>query len=181
FLTAPVSACDERYIKKCERASAAIAAAEDQAAPPTAKRKSAGRVRMVVSLRSKRIRFVKRTHAPGFSVKREWGATLASAESRMTTLPSESALARRFRGFIDPQPLAQNAFEVLRKPHMVAVNLEAPMALPPAEAPVTPAVAEEPTAVAPTVNVITTPKQDRIAPKPAAMESASAESKPVTL
>src|SRR6476469_10262135 len=34
YLTAPVSACDERYIKKCEKASAAaVAASEEQAAP----------------------------------------------------------------------------------------------------------------------------------------------------
>src|SRR6185503_20348772 len=43
FLTAPVSACDERYIKKCERESAAAAAAVEEAAAaaPVAKRKSA--------------------------------------------------------------------------------------------------------------------------------------------
>jgi len=77
---------------------------------------------------------------------------LASAESRMTTSAADSPLARRFRGFISPQPLAQNAFEALRKPHIVAGNLETPPA----------AAADEPA-------------------KPAAMELASAESKPVTL
>src|SRR5436853_7369449 len=41
FLTAPVSACDERYIKKCERASATVAAAQEQG-NPVAKRTSAG-------------------------------------------------------------------------------------------------------------------------------------------
>jgi len=42
----------------------------------------------------------------------------------MTTL-SETPLARRFRGFINPQPLAQNAFEALRKPsHQCKVMLE---------------------------------------------------------
>ena len=122
FHTAPVSACDERYIKKCEKASAA-AAAEPSAAAPAAKRKSAGRVQVVVSRRSKHMRFAKRLRAPGFAVKRERGMELASAEARATTLMGESALARRFRGFINPLPIAQNSFEALRKPHIVAVNL----------------------------------------------------------
>ena len=180
FLTAPVSACDERYIKKCERASAAAAAttatAAEAATAPAAKRKS-GRVHVVASRRAKHTRFVKRTHAPGFA-KRERGLTLASAESRMTPAP-ESPLARRFRGFINPQPLAQNAFEAMRKPHVVAVNLEPPLAVP-VEAPGT-ASAEEPATAAAPVNVVTTAKQDRVAPKPAAMELASAESTPVAL
>jgi len=134
FLTAPVSACDERYIKKCERVSAAAAAAaEGQATAPVAKRRSAGRVHVVASRRSRHTRLTKRTRAPGFTIKREAGMTLASASSRMTTLVPESALARRFRGFIDPRPLAQNAFEALRKPHLVAVNLEPPVASPLAE------------------------------------------------
>ncbi len=60
FLTAPVSACDERYIKKCERASAAAAAAEAPASVPAAKRKSAGGVQVVVSRRAKHTRFTKR-------------------------------------------------------------------------------------------------------------------------
>ena len=126
FLTAPVSACDDRYIKKCERASAAAAAARRSRAAPAAKRKSAERVQVVASRRAKHMRFAKRTRAPGFAIKREGGMTLASAESRMTTLLPESALARRFRGFIDPRPMAQNSFEALRKPHLVALNLEPP-------------------------------------------------------
>ena len=159
FLTAPVSACDERYIKKCERASAAAAAAtEEAAAAPAAKRKSVARVQAVAPRPSRHARFVKRAHAPRFA-RHERGLTLASAESRMTTLP-ETPLARRFRGFINPQPLAQNAFEALRKPHIVADNLEPPVALA-ADPPAAPA-AEEPA-------------------KPAAMELASAESKPVKL
>jgi len=159
FLTAPVSACDERYVKKCERASAAaaVAAEEAAAAAPVAKRKSA-RVQAVTPRPSRHARFVKRTHAPRFA-RHQRGLTLASAESRMTTVP-ETPLARRFRGFINPQPLAQNAFEALRKPHIVADNLEPPAALA-ADPPATPA-AEEPA-------------------KPAAMELASAEAKPVKL
>jgi hypothetical protein len=176
FLTAPVSACDERYIKKCERASATAAAAESADATPAAKRKTVGRVQMVVSRHSKHIRFAKRTRAPAFAMRRERGMTLASAEVRAAMPTSESALTRRFRGFMNPQPIAQNAFEVWRKPHIVAVDLEPPMSAPQAAAE---AVAEAPAAVpdAP----VTSAKQDRAAPKPAQMELASAESKPVTL
>src|SRR5204862_4941859 len=39
FLTAPVSACDERYIKKCEKVAAAAAAAEEGSAPASAARR----------------------------------------------------------------------------------------------------------------------------------------------
>src|SRR5690242_19303056 len=125
YLTAPVSACDERYIKKCEKASAAAAAAAEPAAP-AAKRKAA-RVHVVASRHVRHIRFAKRARAPAFATR---GRTLTSAESRMTTVAPESALARRFRGFIDPAPMAQNAFEALRKPHAIALNLEPPVALP---------------------------------------------------
>jgi hypothetical protein len=179
FHTAPVSACDERYIKKCEKASAAAAAAGEPS--PAAKRKTAGRVQIVVSRRSKHMRFAKRLRAPGFAVKRERGMVLASAEARATTLMPESALARRFRGFINPLPIAQNSFEALRKPHIVAVNLEPPMTVPVEAA--APIAAEAPVAApVPAPTPVTTTKQDRIAPKPApVMELASAESKPVTL
>jgi len=176
FLTAPVSACDERYVKKCERASAAAAAVEEQPAP-AAKRKSAGRVHVIVSRRARQLRFAKRLRAPGFT-RRERGIVLASTESRMAALPAESPLARRFRGFIDPQPLAQNAFEALRKPHLAAVNLEPPLASPADTAPV--AIAQTPTEPQAPAPAVTTAKQDRAAPKPT-MELASAESKPVTL
>jgi hypothetical protein len=135
-------------------------------------------VQVVVSRRSKHMRFAKRLRAPGFAVKRERGMELASAEARATTLMPESALARRFRGFINPLPIAQNSFEALRKPHLVAVNLEPPMS-----APVEMAAAEVPVAApAPAPAPVATAKQDRIVPKPApVMELASAESKPVTL
>jgi len=157
YLTAPVSACDERYIKKCEKASAAAAAAaaaEEHAAP--AARRKAGRVHVVASRRVRHIHFVKRLRAPAFATR---GRLLTSAESRMTTAAPESPLARRFRGFIDPTPMAQNAFEALRKPHVVALNLETPAGLPAGAAP----AAAEP----------------RV--EPPVMELASAESKPVTL
>ena len=180
YLTAPVSACDERYIKKCERAAAAAAGTEEPSAP-AAKRKAAGRVQVVTSRRAKHMRLAKRTRAPAFATR--GGMTLTSAESRMTTVQPESALARRFRGFIDPTPIAQNAFEALRKPHLVALNLEPPV---PQEAP--PVVAEAP-AQPPAPAPVAAAKQDRIVPQPAApqptpqptMELASAESKRVTL
>jgi hypothetical protein len=177
YLTAPVSACDERYIKKCEKAAAAAAGTEEQSAP-AAKRKSAGRVQVVASRRVKHVRFVKRMRAPEFATR---GRVLTSAESRMTPVQSESAMARRFRGFIDPTPIAQNAFEALRKPHVVALNLEPPVALAQEAAPI---VAEAPAQAAPPAPVAAA-KQDRIAPQPPApqptMELASAESKRVTL
>ena len=179
YLTAPVSACDERYIKKCERAAAAAAGAADEPATPAAKRKSASRVHVVTSRRAKHMRLAKRTRAPAFATR--GGMTLTSAESRMTTASPESALSRRFRGFINPTPIAQNAFEALRKPHVVALNLEPPVALPQEAAPIVAEAPAQPPAPAPVVAT----KQDRIAPQPGApqptMELASAESKRVTL
>ena len=170
YLTAPVSACDERFIKKCEKASAAAAAAAEEPAGPAARRKSAGRVHVVVSRRGKR-RLAKRMRAPQFAPRGRM--VLASAESRMTLAP-DSPMARRFRGFIDPQPIAQNPFEALRKPHLVAVNLEPPLSLPEAA----PAVAQpQPEPAAP---IVAAAKQDRAAAAPA-MELAAAESKPVVL
>lgn len=170
FLTAPVSACDERYIKKCERASAAEAAAAEEPSAPAAKRKSAGRVQLVISRHGK-VRFQKRTQAPRFASRDRTAP--ASAESRVTALVPESALARRFRGFIDPRPISQNAFEVWRKPHATPLNLEPPVVA---------AVENEPITVAEQVQVqapVEAAKQDRIAAQP--MELASAESKPVVL
>jgi hypothetical protein len=173
FLTAPVSACDERYIKKCEKASAAAAGASDEQAAPAARRK-AGRVHVVTSRRIRHIHFVKRTHAPAFATR---GRVLTSAESRMITSQPESSLTRRFRGFIDPTPMAQNAFEALRKPHVVTLNLEVPAGLPANAAP----AAADPPVEAPVQAVpAAAPKQDRAAPQPV-MELASAESKPVIL
>jgi hypothetical protein len=175
YLTAPVSACDERYIKKCEKASASAAASEEQAAP-AAKRKSAGPVQFVTSRRSRHVRFGKRMRAPEFATRARM--VLTSAESRMTTVAPESPLARRFRGFIDPTPLAQNAFETLRKPHIVALNLEPPVAFQAGATPVVVQAPAAPQAAAPVA--MATVKQDRPAPRPA-MELASAESKPVKL
>lgn len=174
FLTGPARACDDRFIKKCEKqAAAAAAAAEESAAGPVARRKSAKRVNVVNSRRSRHTRLVKRSRAPGFTIRRERETTAA----RMTALLPESVLARRFRGFIDPQPIAHNAFELLRRPQLVALNFEPAAMAPLADVAdnASPVVAET---EAPSV---VTPKQDRMASKPAAMELASAESKRVTL
>jgi hypothetical protein len=189
YLTAPVSACDERYIKKCEKAAAAAAGAAEEPSAPAAKRKASGRVQVVMSRRAKHMRLAKRARAPAFATR--GGMTLTSAESRMTTVNPESAIARRFRGFIDPTPIAQNAFEALRKPHLVALNLELPVALAQDIAPVVAEAPAQPAAPAP----VAAAKQDRITPQAAApqlaapqpavpqptMELASAESKRVTL
>jgi hypothetical protein len=157
FFIAPVSACDDRYARKCEKAAAAAAAAEAQAETPVIKRKSVRHSRMAARV-AKRVRVVTRTRAPGFAVKRERGMTLSSDATRVATLAPESALARRFRGFIDPQPIAQNTFEALRKPHLIALNMEPPGAMPSDPAA---ALAET------TDSVAAAAKQDRIA-KPAA-------------
>lgn len=178
FLTVPVSACDERFIKKCERASAAAAvAAETQELAPIAKRKFVKRAHVVASRRVKHTRMIKRVRAPGFA-NREPGMTLASESSRPVTL-AESALSRRFRGFIDPRPLAQNAFEAWRKPHLAAFNLEPSESAPAVES-IETAPARAETAPLPAA-VVTTAKQDRIVPKPAAMELAAVETRPVVL
>jgi len=118
------------------------------------------------------VRLVVRDRAPGFAVKRERGMTLASDSSRLTTLLPESALARRFRGFIDPQPMSQNAFETLRKPHLVALNLEAAPAMPPASVEPAPVETASPVAAA---------KQDRATPQPVASEAAPIVTKQVAL
>jgi hypothetical protein len=178
--TAPVSACDDRYAKKCEKAAAAeAAAAEGQTESAPAKRRIVRHVRLVASTRSKRTRLVMRTHAPGFAT-RERGMTLASDSTRLTTLVPESALARRFRGFIDPQPIADNAFEALRKPHLVALNMEPAAAM--ASGPIASAEAAEAAAKAAdnSAGVAAAAKQDRIAPV-ATTEQAPAVTKQLAL
>jgi hypothetical protein len=180
----PASACDfDRYQKKCDRELAARADAD-----ASAERKSAKRVRAGSRRAARHARAAKRIRsAPRFAVQREGGIKLASAETRAVLLP-ESVLARRFRGFIDPKPLSQNSFEVLRKPHLVALDFDPALIVPAvavsaaAEAAPAPAAPEAP-AAAPAVQaaIATTPKQDKIAPKAAVMELASAESRPVAL
>lgn len=176
YSTAPVSACDERYVKRCEKLSAAAALREESQGAPAVRRKSAGRVRMVVSVRAHHGRWTRRMHAPRFSVaKAKRGMVLASDNSRMTTLMPESAIARRFRGFIDPLPMSQNAFENLRKPHLVALNLEPAAAMPAAEQ----VASEKAESAELPANVAAPAKQDRIVAAPAAVDPVV--SKPVAL
>jgi hypothetical protein len=163
--TAPVSACDDRYARKCEKAAAAeAAAAEGQAESAPAKRRIVRHVRLVAASSGKRTRLVARTRAPGFTVKRERGMTLASDSTRLTTLVPESALARRFRGFIDPQPIADNAFEALRKPHLIALNMEPAAAMQAIS--VAPPETAEAASKAPdnAASIAVAAKQDRITP-----------------
>lgn len=176
--TAPARACDDRFIKKCEKASAAAAAAEESVSEQGAKR-SARRVKVVASRSAKHSRFVKRTQAPRFASRGARRLVLAAASERPVALRSESLLARRFRGFIDPQPIALNSFEALRRPHLIALDFEAAAIVPPVAAADAAPAAETPAPAAP-VAVATTPKQDKLA-KPAQMELASAQSRPVTL
>ena len=176
--TAPARACDDRFVKKCEKASAAAAAAEEQAPEQGAKR-SSRRVKVVAARGAKHSRFVKRTQAPRFASRSARRLVLAAASERPVALRSESPLARRFRGFIDPQPIAQNAFEALRRPHLIALDFEAAAIVPPVETADAAPAAGTPAPAAP-VAVATTPKQDKLA-KPVQMELASAQSRPVTL
>ncbi len=164
WLTVPVSACDERYIKKCESTAAATVVTDDSAA--SVRRKPARRVHTVISRHSRNSHFARPSHVPGFAVKQ---VELASAESRLSNARPESALSRRFRGFINPTPMAQNGFEPFRKPHIVALNLEPPVA------------ADGVETVADAADVPAAPEPHVEAPKPAAMTLASAESRPVTL
>ena len=169
FVTTPAGACDfDRYQKKCDRELAARAEADS-----AAERKSVKRVKTASSRRAKHVRTVKGRHAPRFAVQREGGMTLASSSAHMITSLPESVLARRFRGFIDPRPVADNSFEALRKPHLVSLDFDA-------VATGAPTATAEATAE-PSPGVATAPKQDKIAAKPAPMELASAESRPVTL
>jgi len=177
FLTAPARACDDRFIKKCEKTSAAVAAAEEAASEPAAKRGSAKRVKVVTSRTTRHARLVKRTQAPRFASRS--ARQLASASERPVALRSESPLARRFRGFIDPQPIARNTFEALRRPHLIALDLDAVAIIPAGDVANAAPAAETPAPAAP-VTAATTPKQDKLA-KPVQMELASAQSRPVTL
>jgi hypothetical protein len=179
FLTAPARACDDRFIKKCEKTSAAAAAAEEAASEPAAKRGSAKRVKVVTSRTTRHARLVKRTQAPRFASRSARQLVLASASERPVALRSESPLARRFRGFIDPQPIAQNTFEALRKPHLIALDLDAVAIIPAVDVVNAAPAAETPAQAAP-VTAATAPKQDKLA-KSVQMELASAQSRPVTL
>ena len=136
-----------------------MAGGQAESAP---RRRVVRHVRLVASAGDKRARVVTRTRAPGFS-KHDRGISLASDSSRSVTLAPESTLARRFRGFIDPQPISDNAFEALRKPHLVALNME-PAATMPAAPIAAPETTEAAKAADTTASVAPTAKQDRVAP-----------------
>jgi hypothetical protein len=191
FSTAPARACDDRYFNKCEKAAAA--AAGDESAAPA---RHARRVKIVAASRARHGRFARHRQAPRFAANLPRRERDESAEP---AAPSDSPMARRFRGFIDPQPISQNAFEHMRKPHVMPLDFDtaaampvidlADTALPPAPAAANPPPAPEPASAA---TVTTTAKQDRLVAKPVAlkpaapkpdafMELASAESRPVTL
>jgi ribonuclease E len=141
-LTAPVSACDDRYIQKCE--SEAEAAFQAENGPPTAiapKRKTM-RVRAAPAGQAE----ARPRHAPRFAVKHapppaaappaeeapaadDKAAPERPEVEHAAALP-ESPMMRRFRGFIDPQPMAVNSFEELRRPRLAAEHLKAEPAIP---------------------------------------------------
>jgi hypothetical protein len=181
-LTLPARACDDRFIKKCEKAAEA-AFAEETAGTPSARR-SSRRVKLVALRHSRQVQGSRHRAAPRFAARRSRNAELAErAEPRGTQ--AESPMARRFRGFISAQPISKNAFETLRKPHAVATDFDAAAILPSrvaaaaessqAQSTVEAALPDAPAPVA------TTPKQNKLVSKPVGMELASAESKRVVL
>src|SRR5437016_1320254 len=126
-VTAPARACDDRYIKKCEKAAAAEFAAEE-AGTPGAKRASK-RVKVVASRQSRHTRLVRHRQAPRFAARLARRVALDDGAERRAALP-DTPMARRFRGFIDPQPMSQHAFEALRKPHLVSLDFDAAAIVP---------------------------------------------------
>jgi hypothetical protein len=179
FLTVPASACDfDRYQKKCDRELAARAESETASERKSAKRAKA------TSRRARHLRTAKRMRtAPRFAVvKRERGnMKLASAEVRAVLLP-ESALTRRFRGFIDPTPISQNSFEQMRKPHPMALDFDPTLIVPQAAQPQTAvASAADAPATPPATATVAAAKQDKAVPAAATIQLASSESRPVTL
>ncbi|MEA2929651.1 MAG: hypothetical protein QOG38_2079 [Hyphomicrobiales bacterium] len=122
FMTAPVRACDDRFIKKCEAESEAAFNAEQQTTAFPAPRRKTPRAHATFEKPSAR-----RMHAPPRFIARTRPAapepmTLASDDARPAGVP-ESPMARRFRGFIDPQPMTLNTFEALRRPRLDAEHL----------------------------------------------------------
>jgi hypothetical protein len=179
FLTAPARACDDRYIKKCEKAAADKVAAEEAASAV----KHVKRVKLVAARQSRHAR-LKHRQAPRFTARITRRVALNEGDRR-----GDAPMARRFRGFIDPQPIAQNTFETWRRPHLASVDFDGTAILPvidvteaaavvPTETPRAPAEAPRSALVAATT---TTPKQDKLTAKAGVMELASAESRPVTL
>jgi len=170
FLTAPARACDDRYIGKCEKAAGAQAA--EEATAPAAKR-STRRVKLVTARQSRHAR-LRHREAPRFATRLARNVALDDSERQ-----PETPMARRFRGFIDPQPMARHTFEALRKPHAISLDLDGSAILPVVDVAAAAAIAPPEPAVP--AGVTTTPKQDKLAARPAMMELASAESRPITL
>ena len=180
-LTLPARACDDRFIKKCEKASEA-ASAEESAGNASARR-SSKRVKLVASRHSRYVHRSRHRAAPRFTARRSERAELAQrAEPR--NAQAESPMARRFRGFISAQPIAKNAFETLRKPHAVATDFDAAAILPARGGGVAESAQQSTVEAAPPgapAAVATTPKQNKLVTKPVGMELASADSKRVVL
>src|SRR5262249_28346212 len=130
LLTAPARACDDRYINKCEKAAAASAVEETAAAPA----RNGKRVRVVAASRSRHARFVRRRQAPRFAARGSRRMPRDESAAVMTAV-SDTPMARRFRGFIDPHPIARNAFEALRKPRLIALDFDGVAILPIADLP----------------------------------------------
>ncbi|MBV8839968.1 MAG: hypothetical protein JO000_25820 [Alphaproteobacteria bacterium] len=169
----------------CEKAAAAAAGDEGSAA--TSRR--AKRVKVIATTRSRHTRLERRRQAPRFAAR--LARRSAREDVAEASAPAASPMARRFRGFIDPQPIAQNAFEAMRKPRLMSLDFDAVAVLPvvdlaAAALPTPPAPPAEAAPARPTT-VATTQKQDRLVAKPVSllsagsMELASAESRPVTL
>ena len=128
MLTAPVRACDDRFLKKCEAESeAAFRAETETATTPTPKRKTR-RVRAGFEkpdVRRARVPHVVARTRPAAPEP----ATLAPDQDRPAASP-ESLIVKRFRGFIDPQPMTVNSFEALRRPRLDAEHLTPAATLP---------------------------------------------------
>jgi hypothetical protein len=178
YLTAPARACDERFISKCEKESAAAFAAGEAASEGGAKHSS----RRANARRSRNVQFGRHRAPPRFASRRAERFDVTESAEPRRALP-DTPMARRFRGFISPLPIAQHAFEALRKPHAAANDFDAAVILPPVAVAEAEAATPEPVAlVAAPAAVATTPKQDKLVNKPTAtMELASAESKPIVL
>jgi hypothetical protein len=131
-LTAPVRACDDRFIKKCEAEAEAAFLAERDAATPAAPRRKSMRVRAAAPAVRPVVRHAavpQVAPAAPAATKPNDAFRLASEEASAPAAP-ESPLLRRFRGFIDPQPMTVNSFEALRRPQLDAQHLTPAPAMP---------------------------------------------------
>lgn len=132
-LTAPVRACDDRFFQRCEAEATPPPEAD---APAVTTRRKPARLRAAVPRADRPERQARRTRAPRFATHYTPAAAtpdpaliLASDEQPVAPAP-ESALARRFHGFIDPQSMTVNSFEELRRPRLDAQHLTPAPTLP---------------------------------------------------